>query len=358
LPPNLLDLVGVRASYPELDLALDLSVGRGELVSILGPSGSGKTTTLRLIAGFARPTAGAVMLEGVDITRLPPERRQVGFVFQDYTLFPHLDVGDNVAYGLRVRRATAPEVRSAVARYLDLVGLAGFGRRAVGTLSGGEQQRVAIARSLAASPRLLLLDEPFSSLDAVLRKELRRQVSALQKELGITVLFVTHSQEEALAISDRVIVMREGVVMQAGPPDVLYERPASRFVASFVGEASFFDGVVVEAGQTLRIRSVRDLRVQRPERPTAVGDRVCVVVRPERMRFSGPQAENALPVRVAEREYYGHFYAYACGLAVEGERPGRIVFFERDRRAVGDLGHVSFRPEDGVVLPDDAVPAI
>jgi len=285
----------------------------------------------------------------------------VGFVFQDYTLFPHMDVFHNVAYGLRVRGESRAATEREVERYLELVDLSGFGRRRVQTLSGGEQQRVAIARSLAARPLLLLLDEPFSSIDTVLRKDLRRQLQELQRELGITMLFVTHNQEEALAISDRVVVMRSGTIAQVGTPGELYRRPASRFVAGFVGEATFLDGTLVGAGDPGRgvgsmVQGFRVFHV-RPEGSgrdaPGVGSRVTVMVRPNSLRFGvpGSDAPNSFPVRVVEREYYGHYYEYACAVELPGAVGARVVAYDLERREVGERLSLSFAPDEAVLLP-------
>jgi putative spermidine/putrescine transport system ATP-binding protein len=226
-------------SYPEFDMELDLTVESGELVSILGPSGSGKTTTLRLIAGFEAPDRGRILVNDRDVTALRPAQRKFGYVFQDYTLFPHMDVAGNIGYALRIRRWDADAIERRVDELLELMELPGYGRRRVDTLSGGERQRVAIARALAVDPVLLMLDEPFSSIDEVLRRDLRREIVRLQKELGITVLFVTHSRREALSISDRVAVLRQGRLIQYGAPVDLYRRPVDEFVAGFVGEIAY-----------------------------------------------------------------------------------------------------------------------
>ncbi len=228
----------LEKAYPEFDMELDLAVEAGELISVLGPSGSGKTTTLRLIAGFEPVDAGRIVINGEDVTGLPPAGRHIGYVFQDYTLFPHMSVAQNVGYGLRIRRVEAGRIRRRVDELLELMDLPGYGKRRVDTLSGGERQRVAIARALAVDPVLLLLDEPFSSIDEVLRRDLRREIVRLQRELGITVLFVTHSRQEALSISDRVAVLRQGRLVQYASPVELYRRPVDRFVAGFVGEMS------------------------------------------------------------------------------------------------------------------------
>ncbi|MFO1270251.1 MAG: ABC transporter ATP-binding protein [Rubrivivax sp.] len=214
---------------------IDLAVARGELVSLLGPSGCGKTTTMRAVAGLLVPSAGRVVLEGEDITRLAPNRREIGLVFQSYALFPHLSAFDNVAFGLRLRRVPPAELKARTGEALQAVGLSGFADRLPSRLSGGQQQRVALARAIVLRPRLLLLDEPLSNLDAALRQQMRAELRRLQRELGLTMLYVTHDQEEALALSDRIVVMREGRIEQAGAPAEVFHRPANAFVAAFMG---------------------------------------------------------------------------------------------------------------------------
>ena len=279
----------VRKSYPEFDMRIDFAIGEGELVSILGPSGSGKTTTLRLIAGFERPDRGHIMIDGRDVTALSPAERQIGYVFQDYTLFPHMDVAANVGYGLRVRHRPAGDIERKVSELLELVDLPGYERRNIETLSGGERQRVAIARALAVDPVLLLLDEPFSSIDEVLRRDLRDEIVRLQKRLGITVVFVTHSQQEALAISDRVAVLRDGDVIQYDEVETLYRAPHNRFVASFVGEANFFPAPAdaVERGRTLVLRPEQLELVGPEDHPAGSADRVVLNAVIETHQFLG-----------------------------------------------------------------------
>ena len=227
---------------------LSLTITRGEILALLGPSGSGKTTTLRLLAGFETPDGGSVIVEGVDVTRQPPVARRFGMVFQHYALFPHLDVGENVGFGLESMGVRDAELAHRVARALELVELAGFERRRIAHLSGGQQQRVALARALAPEPRVLLLDEPLSNLDPVLRERTRRELHDLIHLIGITTVLVTHEQEEAFELGDRVAVLREGRLEQVGTPDDLYGQPANPFVAAFVGRASMLEGVVVEQG--------------------------------------------------------------------------------------------------------------
>ena len=223
---------------------VSLSFGGGSFVTLLGPSGCGKTTTLRMIAGFENPTSGRILVDGADVSRRTPDKREMGMVFQSYALFPHLTVFENVAYGLRLRRRSGTELRTAVDRTLELVGLSGLGSRRPSELSGGQQQRVALARAMAIEPRVLLFDEPLSNLDAKLRVSLRSEIRRIQQTLGITSVYVTHDQSEAMALSDLVVVMNAGRVEQAGTPDEVYQRPASRFVADFIGRANFVDGVI------------------------------------------------------------------------------------------------------------------
>ena len=238
----MIQLDGVGKSFGEFSLSIDLSIESGEIVSLLGPSGSGKTSALRLIAGFETPDTGRILVNERDVTAVRPSERRIGFVFQDYSLFPHMNVEQNVGYGMRVAGASAAEIRRKTDELLDLVDLSGFGTRDVARLSGGERQRVAIARALAVDPVVLLLDEPFSAIDEVLRRDLRREILLLQERLGITIVFVTHSRREALSVSNRVAVMRDGAIVQFGGPTDIYQTPANAFVASFVGETAGIEG--------------------------------------------------------------------------------------------------------------------
>ncbi len=220
---------------------LDLEVARGELISLLGPSGCGKTTTMRAIAGLIELRGGSIMLDGRDISRLPPNKRDIGLVFQSYALFPHLNVFDNLAFGLRLRKVPAAELRQRVEQVIAAVGLAGFESRLPAQMSGGQQQRVALARAIVIEPKLLLLDEPLSNLDAKLRVQMRAELRRIQRELGITMLYVTHDQDEALAMSDRIVVMNGGKIEQLDTPEQLFNAPRTRFVANFMGFENLFD---------------------------------------------------------------------------------------------------------------------
>jgi iron(III) transport system ATP-binding protein len=294
-----------------------LTVEPGELLTLLGPSGCGKTTTLRIVAGLEVPTTGRVSIDGDDVTALPPHARDVSMVFQSYALFPHLTVFENVAYGLRILRRPEAELRRAVAEALALTGLDGLEGRAPSALSGGQQQRVAVARALALRPRVLLFDEPLSNLDAKLRKRMRGEIRALQQRLGITALYVTHDQAEALAISDRIAVMEAGRVRQLAAPMEVYTRPATRFVADFIGEANFLPGEVV--GRDARGVQVRvgPAVVTVPGAVPASG-RVTLVARPEAIRIHTvePGSGNGLPGEIERAAYLGTAAEYVVATPV------------------------------------------
>jgi ABC-type Fe3+/spermidine/putrescine transport system ATPase subunit len=241
-------LVGLSKHFGEVRAVDDVSldVPEGEITTLLGPSGCGKTTTLRLVAGFYRPDAGEIYLGGKALSALPPNRRPTRTVFQNYALFPHMTVGENVGFGLDMQRIRGTERSTRIDESLEVVGLGGFRERSPGQLSGGQQQRVALARALVTRPKVLLLDEPLSNLDAKLRVLMRMEIRQLQADLGITTIYVTHDQEEALSLSDQVVVMDRGRVLQVGRPTEIYERPATRFVAEFLGLSNFFSGTYVE----------------------------------------------------------------------------------------------------------------
>ncbi len=243
---SVLDIKNVTKSFSTTKAVDDftLTVGDGELVCLLGPSGSGKSTLLRMIGGFETPTSGLITIDGEDVTRVPPEKRPTGMVFQSHALWTHMNVFKNLAFGLKLRRLPEAEIKRKVEAVLELVGLGGFGHRATTQLSGGQQQRVALARSLVLEPKILLLDEPFASLDQHLRERLREEVRDIQQRLKITTLFVTHGQDEALALADRIVVMRDGRTEQAAAPDVVYREPATPFVAGFIGTMNLVEGAV------------------------------------------------------------------------------------------------------------------
>ena len=244
---HLIDLKGVSKEFDGTRVLsnIDLYVRRKEFVTLLGPSGCGKTTTLRIIGGCEYPTEGTVLFEGRDITDLPPYKRRVNTVFQKYALFPHLNVQENIAFGLKIAKVPRDEIKKRVDHMLDLVNLSGYGKRSVDQLSGGQQQRIAIARALVNHPEVLLLDEPLGALDLKLRKEMQLELKSMQQRLGITFIYVTHDQEEALTMSDTVVVMRDGHILQIGDPKRIYDEPVNAFVADFIGESNILRGTMV-----------------------------------------------------------------------------------------------------------------
>jgi len=293
---------------------LTLSIARGSFTTLLGPSGCGKTTTLRLIAGFYRPDAGDIFIENERVTLLPPHRRETAMVFQSYALFPHMNVFDNVAYGLRARRMKKKEIQRRVHEALALVGLEGLERRTPGQLSGGQQQRVAVARALAISPRVLLMDEPLSNLDAKLRESVRKEIRNLQKHLEITTVYVTHDQEEALALSDVVVVMHQGKIQQKSSPWELYHRPANKFVADFVGIPNFLQAEILAISPNGTKLAVAGQQIQSADvvQESRTGELVLISIRPEGIRLeedepSEPSAtmENVLKGRVIDFAFLG-----------------------------------------------------
>ncbi len=312
-------LEGLSKDYGVGEPAVDrlyLEIARGEFVALLGPSGCGKTTSLRMIAGLVEPTGGRILLDGDDLTARPVHRRNIGMVFQNYALFPHMSVADNVAFGLEMRGLATAEIRERVAEALVLVRLSGFEARRPKALSGGQQQRVALARALVIRPDLLLLDEPLSNLDAKLREEMRGEIRDIQRRLGITTVFVTHDQAEALALADRIAVMEKGRLAQLGSPEDIYERPASPFVARFVGRIN-----------TLSAAAGGDGRLRIGGQPIPVGDlrpagaRATVMIRPQHITLSPPGV--SLPGRVTGVTYVGDVVQIAIagdGFAVVAER--------------------------------------
>ena len=308
---SFLQLTNVRKQFPNAAAAaveqFNLAVDAGEFVSFLGPSGCGKTTTLRMVAGFETPTAGAIEMDGKEITGIKPNQRGIGMVFQSYALFPNMNVADNIGFGLAVAHAPKPEIKQRVTEMLALIKLEELGNRYPYQLSGGQQQRVALARALAIRPKLLLLDEPLSALDAKIRVSLRNEIRAIQRQLGITTIYVTHDQEEALSLSDRVVVMNQGVIEQVGTPFEVYNFPTTAFVASFVGTLNLIaaqvadpaTGALLVAGQTIHAPSALD--------PHRSGDTVKVALRPEMLapESTGRADENRLTGRVENVIFLG-----------------------------------------------------
>jgi putative spermidine/putrescine transport system ATP-binding protein len=332
---------------------VDLSVAKGEFVSLLGPSGCGKTTLLRIVAGLLAPDRGRVVLDGADIVRLPPHKRDVGVVFQNYALFPHLSVADNVAFGPRARGVKGSDAAATVARFLELVRMGEFAARPVHMLSGGQQQRVAVARALAVGPKLMLFDEPFSALDRKLRETMQIELRRLLRELGTTAIFVTHDQDEALVMSDRIAIMNKGAIEQLAAPDAIYEAPATAFALDFVGLSTRLEGTVIDsAGGTVEI----DTRAGRllGKGSYIRGARVCVGVRPERVRVGGDLApgENGVDAVLRDAVYLGsklllHFAADEPDRAIAEVNSAGFAM-----PAPGAALGLRWRIEDTLVFPE------
>jgi iron(III) transport system ATP-binding protein len=327
---------------------VSLEIGRGEFVCFLGPSGCGKTTLLRAIAGLDPQTSGTIRQGERDVSALPPSERDFGIVFQSYALFPNLTIFDNVAYGLRSRRKSRAEIAARVTELLDLVGLAEQVAKYPAQLSGGQQQRVALARALATSPGLLLLDEPLSALDARVRAHLRHEIRALQRRLGVTTIMVTHDQEEALSMADRIVVMNHGVIEQVGAPIDIYRKPASAFVADFVGAMNFLPAKVTGLGRVTLEALVLDCAAAQP---MAVGTDIQICLRPEdvQVRGIGADTPNVIPARLAEMEFLGSFFratlhpVTAPDLAIQGDFSINLV---RDLRLeAGQSIQIALPPE-------------
>ena len=334
---------------------LNLSIGEGEFLSFLGPSGCGKTTALRMLAGFERPTEGDVILDGEVVNSVEPHHRPVNMVFQHYALFPHMTVAQNIGYGLRQRRPRLPraEIVEKVRKTLTIVQLDSFENRKIWEMSGGQQQRVALARAIVNEPKLLLLDEPMAALDRKLRKEMQIELQDLQRQLGITFVLVTHDQEEALSMSDRICVMREGRIVQFGSPQELYDRPNSRYVADFVGTSNFFNGILTDDKDTLAtVRLDNGMPMQgRPSGDLVKGQIVCMSIRPEQMKLH--RAGDGLSVEVQNRIFLGEHTEYL----VKHETLGNfLVLSPRQYEQAGgpfnagDRALVSWEPSAALIL--------
>ncbi|OHC54540.1 MAG: spermidine/putrescine ABC transporter ATP-binding protein [Rhodobacterales bacterium RIFCSPHIGHO2_02_FULL_62_130] len=332
-----------EASVRALD-DVSIKINKGEFFTLLGPSGCGKTTLLRLIAGFEMPTSGTILLEGADITYLPPNKRPVNTVFQSYALFPHLTVAQNIGFGLEMQGRPRAEVKATVDRMLALVKLEPMANRKTSQLSGGQQQRVALARALAPAPKVLLLDEPLSALDLKLRKEMQIELKRLQMETGITFVFVTHDQEEALTMSDRIGVMSAGKLQQIGTPREIYTKPVNRFVASFIGETNFLparrDGDALRLGEGHLI----ELPAGVPE-----GRAVTVTVRPEQVRLVDASEAGAIPATVQSLVYFGTDTHCHMALADGTEVVARLQSSATGEAALAQGQKVAFRFAAGAV---------
>ena len=358
---TIVDIKGVNKIYGTNHVVKDLNllVEEGEFLTLLGSSGCGKTTTLRMIAGFEEPTTGSITVEGEPIEDKEPYERNVNTVFQSYALFPHMTIYDNVAYGLRMKKVPKKEIKERVLKMLEMVQLSGFEKRYPSQLSGGQKQRVAIARALINRPKVLLLDEPLGALDLKLRKQMQLELKRLQKKLNITFIYVTHDQEEALTMSDRIAIMHDGVMDQIGSPTDIYERPATKFVATFIGETNVFDGTIksivngkavigIENGDVTTSGSATE--TEEKNTGFSVGEFVTVSVRPEKLHFSAEPVEGfSVPALVKDYIYVGSVVKCLAVLPNGNEvKMERLAGEELPKS--GDKVFICWNPEDAVLI--------
>jgi putative spermidine/putrescine transport system ATP-binding protein len=351
-----LDLTNLEKSFGANRVVKDFSLGidKGEFVSLLGPSGCGKTTVLRMVAGFETPTSGGISIDGQDVTGQRTNQRAIGMMFQAYALFPNMTVADNVAFGLAVKGIPKAEREARVAEMLQLIGLPDLAARFPFQLSGGQQQRVALARALAPSPRVLLLDEPLSALDAKVRVSLRNEIREIQRELGITTIFVTHDQEEAMSISDRIVVMNGGIAEQAGAPFEIYNNPRTRFVAGFVGTLNTFSATVDDPESCALTLAGQSLTLSNTAIAARKGDTVTLALRPEAIRLGRAEGRGfVLPATIEEVHFLGSV------IRVKARVAGTMVALDTFNRPdqppppVGSSAVISFAPDDVILLPEE-----
>jgi len=342
---TLVSFTGVQKTYDGINLVvrdLNLDIRQGEFLSLLGPSGSGKTTTLMMLAGFESPTAGEISLNGVPITRTPPHKRNFGMVFQNYALFPHMTLAENIAYPLTVRKLAKAEREAKVLKALDMVQLGRMGSRYPGQLSGGQQQRVALARALVFDPQLVLMDEPLGALDKQLREHMQIELKALHRRLGVTFVYVTHDQTEALTMSDRVAVFSDGAIQQIDVVDNLYETPVNRFVAGFVGDSTVLQAQVIRLDGTyceVRLPSgveLRGLNVNAAQ----VGDEVQCSTRPERLNIATAPAANTFETQVLDVIYFGDHLRLRCALPGQPDATIKMPLAHHQLPETGQTIHV------------------
>lgn len=347
---TLVSFTGVQKTYDGHALVvrdLNLEIRQGEFLSLLGPSGSGKTTTLMMLAGFESPTAGEICLKGEAITRTPPHKRNFGMVFQNYALFPHMTVAENIAYPLTVRRLSASEQQDKVARALDMVQLKAMGERYPSQLSGGQQQRVALARALVFDPQLVLMDEPLGALDKQLREHMQIELKALHRRLGVTFVYVTHDQSEALTMSDRVAVFNDGWIQQIDSVQALYETPANRFVANFVGDGTVLNGQVVSVGPNVCLVSLSNGSLMQGTNvnQAQTGDAVQCVIRPEQLHIAPAAGANTLAAKVIDTLYFGDHLRLRCQVADQPEASIKVAPDRTSLPQTGQMVHLHAPPE-------------
>jgi putative spermidine/putrescine transport system ATP-binding protein len=350
-----LDLTNLEKTFGTNRVVKDFSLGieKGEFVSLLGPSGCGKTTVLRMVAGFETPTSGSISIDGQDVTGQRTNQRAIGMMFQAYALFPNMTVADNVAFGLKVKGVPRAKREARVTEMLRLIGLPDLAGRFPFQLSGGQQQRVALARALAPQPRVLLLDEPLSALDAKVRVSLRNEIREIQRELGITTIFVTHDQEEAMSISDRIVVMNGGIAEQAGAPFEIYNNPRTRFVAGFVGTLNMFTATVEAPDDGLL--TVAGTRVVLPKRPLAArkGDTVTLALRPEAIQLGRAEGrEVVMPATVDEVHFLGSVIRVRARVAATVVALDTFNRPDQPPPPVGSRSEISFSASDVILLPE------
>ena len=353
---SIVSLRNVEKWYGNNHVVKDMNqeIEEGEFLTLLGPSGCGKTTTLRMIAGFEDATEGSIEVQGVRVEEKEPFQRDVNTVFQNYSLFPHMTVYDNVAYGPTIRKMPKDEIRRRVTEMLELVQMANYEKRKPEALSGGQKQRIAIARALINNPRVLLLDEPLGALDLKLRKQMQIELKRLQKKLGITFVYVTHDQEEAMTMSDRIAVMRDGVILQMGAPMEIYERPATRFVADFIGESNVLEGRVTGVKEGMLSVETPAGGVQCWGQGFGVGDALCVAIRPEYLRISREPVDGfSLPATVKDFIYMGALIK--TSLDLKNGQEVKLSRLEADSSLrEGDAVHLWWEAEKAVAIHDDS----
>lgn len=357
----MLEINDVHKSYGDVRAVdgITLRIEKGKMLSLLGPSGCGKTTLLRVLSGFLKPSQGTIIMDGQDVTLLPPEKRPTAMVFQNYALFPHMNIFNNISFGLRVRKWPLKKIRKAVKDILALVDLSGIETRSIYQLSGGQQQRIALARALILKPTVLLLDEPLSNLDAKLRVETRSQIRKIQKRVEITSIFVTHDQEEALTISDQIAVMNKGKIIQVGTPEEIYYSPNSNFVSDFIGKSNFLSGIYEpdsKGGGCFVLGDGTKILVANSTAPAGTGK---MVIRPEMIRLidcpEDAPGENIVPGRVEVITFLGEIVYYQVkietGEMIQVPMYGSAVYNSVGTVAEGESVFLSWKPKSGSVLP-------